>query len=492
MRLLLPFLLVFVLKNAFAQAYIPFLHPDNRWQVEREIVETIWSPDGFYEYTLQGDTLLNDTVYTKMFVHEFRGEVPDVGPAVYPQPYEPVGGYIAALLREDTTERKVYLRQLFSSEGDVLLDEEVLLYDFSLQVGEEVYDVIADNGPYIITAVTEEEWYGQSRRVWRTDGLQYVEGVGSTAGPLEGITPPISGGWTTLHRFCQGTAMDCNVQVDGMVNTRRQWNMLLTTGGFSTPNTFSRTYEYRFVDTIQRAGHVYYQLHSRQRENSLDFGPSGGAFREENSKVYQLLIDDSERLVYDFNLTVGDTFTYYFEWVSPMLLVETIDTIVLGNGKPVKRFHFTRVDENPFIDEPVTWIENIGSVVTPFRFEYELVTISDGIQRGLQCFYTDYEAEVDYPLWGPSSCYIYLVNTSEITDRPEIVLFPNPALNWVQYDPIWDNHWWVFYNILGQVELQARGDSGQLDVSRLPSGWYRYLVYDGAGGLVGKGKLVRE
>jgi hypothetical protein len=103
------FILIFFLLISYisvnGQDYLPMLEENTVW--------SIWNE----KYTLVGDTVINDLTYKKLFYHKFLEE------------FTPDSLIYIAAMREDEINEKVY----FIWEG---FDTEVLLYDFSLEVGD--------------------------------------------------------------------------------------------------------------------------------------------------------------------------------------------------------------------------------------------------------------------------------------------------------------------------------------------------------------------
>ncbi len=157
---------------ARGQDYIPLIGENKVWSVSHE------------KFTFLGDTTINDLEYSKLFYHNFIQEFT-------PDSLE----YVAAL-REDTINKKVYfIWKDFNTE--------VLLYDFSLDVGETFhaqYPEFSFSGPtyfvnninprYLdVSRVTDSIIEGKSRKVlvmanhYSYDIEDYfIEGIGSRFG----------------------------------------------------------------------------------------------------------------------------------------------------------------------------------------------------------------------------------------------------------------------------------------------------------------------
>ena len=157
---------------ARGQEYVPLLKENHLWSVSDE------------KYTITGDTIINEKHYQKVFFHK---SLPD---------FDPNSLLYLAAIREDTVEKKVWL--LWSG-----YDEEFLLYDFSLNVGNEFIvksPFYSYNGPeYLHNPVTErkmvvskkstQEINGFTRRVLKVNSPDFpdfyenwIEGIGSNHG----------------------------------------------------------------------------------------------------------------------------------------------------------------------------------------------------------------------------------------------------------------------------------------------------------------------
>ncbi len=95
-------LCLFSTKRLIAQNYKPLAVDGVHWIIVVDEDETIFPVDQLYEYYCQGDTIVNDILYKKIYKRDL--EVTQSGP-----PFTPVSVYqIAGFIREDTTSKKVY------------------------------------------------------------------------------------------------------------------------------------------------------------------------------------------------------------------------------------------------------------------------------------------------------------------------------------------------------------------------------------------------
>lgn len=136
--------------------------------------------------------------------------------------------------------------------------------------------------------------------------------------------------------------------------------------------------------------------------------------------------DDERKMLYDFDLSVGDTFpihpltnTYGFDSV---LVVERIDSILLWNGEYRKVFISNTLTNGIFEVLQEQWIEGIGSMHGPlFPLTARLLTEEVGEESTLTCFAKNGEVLYQNPrFW---TCLL------EIEDKTEqdLCTFPNPT-----------------------------------------------------------------
>jgi hypothetical protein len=154
---------------ARGQEYLPLLEENKVWSISHE------------KQTLIGDTIINEITYKKLFFHNYLKELTQDSLK-----------YIAAL-REDTINKKVY----FIWKG---FNTEVLLYDFSLDVGDtfeakspkfnfsgpEYFDFYPPSRLKVLMVV-DSVIGGNSRKVLKLSIIDtfldyWIEGIGSTYG----------------------------------------------------------------------------------------------------------------------------------------------------------------------------------------------------------------------------------------------------------------------------------------------------------------------
>ena len=161
-----------------AQSYIPLLQPGAAWEDDNQYHQT--GIDLFYHqcirYSIAGDSVVNDTSYFILrgtgSTHYSYANTPDLN-----QTYWYYGLFIA-LLREDTMERRVYIRS-YGGASDRLF------YDFSAGVGLYPPTYRFDFAEDMEVTSVDTVWLsdGPHRRLNFYDGwYAIIEGIGYTWG----------------------------------------------------------------------------------------------------------------------------------------------------------------------------------------------------------------------------------------------------------------------------------------------------------------------
>lgn len=200
-------------------------------------------------------------------------------------------------------------------------------------------------------------------------------------------------------------------------------------------------------------------------------------FREDTAqrKVYRLW-SGQEYLVYDFSLSVGDTFniSHPTVGVEESYVIEGIDTVSVGNSLR-KRFNFGGPQSLP---ESYYWIEGIGGGAGPFMSHYIFESWSL-----LRCFSIGDELLFSSPISYPPQYLLELYPWYEYCDtrvigitepmRPESpaaltvhggqVTIPDLGIGQYRY---------VLYSLLGQQLMQGNLTEDILQLPYLPSGIY--------------------
>ncbi|MFK5856306.1 MAG: T9SS type A sorting domain-containing protein [Bacteroidota bacterium] len=210
---------ILLLQQINAQEYNPIAIEGAQWIVSLDDMNTIEPVDGLWEYYSSGDTTIDDFIYKKIFKRNLV--VTQSGPPFQAtEPYQLFG-----LLRDDTSSRKVYAIQLFENFNTCPLNEEYLLFDFSLNIGDTAnLCILPEYYEFIIQDIYESNVLGFTTMVFEGPELFY-EGVGSNYGLFEEMFAPFKSSsryiyHTFLNYYCRESP--CYLVVSTINSTETQ------------------------------------------------------------------------------------------------------------------------------------------------------------------------------------------------------------------------------------------------------------------------------
>jgi len=142
-----------------------------------------------------------------------------------------------------------------------------------------------------------------------------------------------------------------------------------------------------------------------------------GYIREDSNRVYYKNYTESEGLLYDFNLQVGESTTitnlYCYE---KEMTVQNIDTVYIS-GIPLKRWVFNTWGSEEY------WVEGMGSYFGPVQSGmYECIF---DLYCKLICFFEDDTLFYKDPF--EPDCYVNTVGIGETPMPDDITIGPNPV-----------------------------------------------------------------
>lgn len=221
-----------------------------------------------------------------------------------------------------------------------------------------------------------------------------------------------------------------------------------------------------------------------------------GALREDNKRIYYYSIDslvklrspestpmpvDTEIILYDFNLQVGDTITSdQYRLRAEALVVTKIDSILIGTEYR-KRFHFGWNGDIITFEE---WIEGVGcrrGLLSDIGY-----WPTNDWSSWLICFIQN--SEVLYHDESFSDCYHSNTNAVQLLKNDiKIKVFPNPANSTIRIEldkPEYEEL--IIYNLSGNkltgYDLRDK-HSLVIDRGGLSNGLYFISVYDKKGNI---------
>ena len=183
---LLSLIFLVLTVSAKSQEYIPFPLDSTAWSSSFTQCDELYNNCFVTEtghYFTNGDTLINGHSMTKIAANSYAG------PTFWDQ--VPPTDYVGAI-REDST--RVYFVPWYQQE-------ELLLFDFSLETGDEVQVFAGGWEPNLLVEdVTYEDFNGITRKVLHFGYGKWIEGIGNDRGLFMEITPNLSGYFT--HQEC--------------------------------------------------------------------------------------------------------------------------------------------------------------------------------------------------------------------------------------------------------------------------------------------------
>lgn len=186
-------LIAFIFSSTlFSQEYIALPEEDGFWKVEHYGPDCITSPEGagglcqISQSYLQGDTLINEVNYHKIYIN-------GVSFPHYLEPPSYWGSSYQGCYRNDIANKKVFYIPYWDTQN-----EEVLLYDFNLEIGDTIQtyltlDVDPENLKIVesidsILISSVNNTYAKRYKIsdYMLD-LYIIEGVGSMGGVVDPI-----------------------------------------------------------------------------------------------------------------------------------------------------------------------------------------------------------------------------------------------------------------------------------------------------------------
>lgn len=252
--------------------------------------------------------------------------------------------------------------------------------------------------------------------------------------------------------------------------------------------TSSRTNNYSIGSDTIINGTTYQQL-LRDGELVEFHNPTTPRFiREtEDGKVYidnHIYLDTDEILIYDFGLTLMDTFLLVPSLNTNLenrFVVTAVDTIVLLDGSPRRQLTLELIDSQ--FNGTLIWIEGVGEKeFGPFYAHafYVFDVVSD-----LLCAYQDEVVQV-YQNSDYDSCFVTFTSVEELEINSPIKIYPNPVKDLLTLDLSETNQTFTeinIFNALGEMVYQQKVASSitEINTNQLNSGIYFLLLKDNSG-----------
>jgi Secretion system C-terminal sorting domain len=251
----------------------------------------------------------------------------------------------------------------------------------------------------------------------------------------------------------------CNYNI--VVSPDNQWNVG-SVDGFGNYRT--RRLSFSADSAVINENH-YLELIIAEEETGSDWMDTNLYFRSMNGKVYQI-IDSVDKVLYDFTLEIGDSFTSdLFDFPSTELEVVNIDSTLLLNNE--RRKVLTLVcanDPDGALYGKRVWIEGIGDL-GGFLNVKSSCTTDQGSK--LLCFYNN--LNLLYIDSSKGNCWVTSVNVPKLND---IVLFPNPTPGYLFVAHNEDIIEFSVYSATGIRIMRQKLSDNLIDLNSLQKGLY--------------------
>ena len=194
----------------------------------------------------------------------------------------------------------------------------VQIMDFTLQVGDTYRQMqMGDPNDYmdfVVTAVTDtviatsidktpRKCLYLSRPGSTTIDDVWIEGIGSLVGGVYGALEQLMAGAIPTLRTCQQDGQTLYEAYHPFLKQGKRWNCQEYYSNGWTGEQWTKDVSYVINGTTPIGGKTYYVMY-RESEESLEFY----CVREEGRKVWIKPPYDSERLLYDFGMPVGESY----------------------------------------------------------------------------------------------------------------------------------------------------------------------------------------
>ena len=189
---------ILFLQQINGQEYNPIAVEGAHWIVSYHDINTVEPVDDLWEYYSSGDTLVDSFNYKKIYKRNLV--VIQNGP-----PFQAEDSYqLFGLMRDDTVTRKVYAIQIQDNYNTCPLNEEYILFDFSLNISDTAsLCILPEYYEFIIQNIYVSTVLGFTTRIF--EGMElFYEGMGSNYGLFEEMFAPFK----KESRYIYSTSLD--------------------------------------------------------------------------------------------------------------------------------------------------------------------------------------------------------------------------------------------------------------------------------------------
>lgn len=264
-----------------------------------------------------------------------------------------------------------------------------------------------------------------------------------------------------------------------LIQENKSWSVVRTMNfAGSTTETF-KIWGDTIIDQIE-----YKKLY-HSNDSTYSNWYKNGALRENENRVYFYnYYDNTEKLLYDFNLSIGEIFVYVHVVDTIEMELASIDTVILQNGEERQRFNFSNNE---------SWITGIGSdngLVNVGMNEYMI-----DLWYVLNCCHENEELLFQSEMY--DDCYINTLSIGDDALKDQHTIYPNPFVEsaTIEFQYINSHNYKLhIINSTGQiVKIFDQINSGTIHISgnNLNSGIYFYQLIKDDKEII-SGKLIKN
>jgi hypothetical protein len=272
--------------------------------------------------------------------------------------------------------------------------------------------------------------------------------------------------------FALGISTSGNAQYHHLVDTGRVWTSTMC--GFG-PFGMNCTTHYFKIENDTIIGSQNYKGVWTTSDSAMINANwfLQGCIREDSAKkVYYVNHSETqERLIYDFDLTVGDTAHLDYHSMPADLVVDSMSTVLIDNQS--RNVFYLRPSNTTFFFYYQTWIEGIGSLDELLIMRAPQVDYDSE----LLCFHENDTLKYYHPNY--TDCFFLNTGLKEITQQSRISLLPNPTdgkftISFPEHFK-YDDAIVSIADVSGKVVATRRiisSEKAEMDLSELPAGLY--------------------
>ncbi len=212
----------------------------------------------------------------------------------------------------------------------------------------------------------------------------------------------------------------------------------------------------------------YYELLKTDEELSEDWVGTSYFIRAENNIIYVNQFSNESEL-YNFNLTLNDTFS---EYQGVDLIVDSIDTVALLTGEQRKRWKLRCKFDDPETAIYTEWIEGIGNINGLLAISSMSGCVFDADGSDIMCMYRNDTLIYDDPAY--DSCWL-LPTALEDLKEESIILVPNPTAESISIVGLEQEFVTIIiYDAVGKLVYQ--GSENPIDLKDVSPGYYYAVI----------------